>query len=321
MNLPFISLPNGIRNEDYHNSSDYLDFCSSSTLKLLMTSPLYARYSLDHPEKKESEAMSQGSVYHSMLASLTNKKDLSDFENEYFLFDAPVNSKTGKPYGFDSIAYQESRELAIMENQSKLPCSREEKQIAEDMIDVLRNKNPHLSPQIQQLLNIGKAEQSHFCEYQGQRFKYRTDLKTAKKIVDWKKTKLESPKPENWSREVIKWNYHISAAFYQFFEFLLTGVWKEFYWIAQESEPPYDFNILSAGNWTYDIDPTDGNVIEMHTGAMMFQKLLEYWILCCEQNEWPGYSIFIRPNFKGQRIGFPQVPGFYENQMFEFFDK
>jgi hypothetical protein len=189
------------------------------------------------------------------------------------------------------------------------------------MIDMLLNGNSHLSPQVRNLIKIGKAEISHFCEYQGQKFKYRTDLKTAKKIVDWKNTKLESPKPENWSREVIKYNYHISAAFYQFFEFLLTGVWKDFYWIAQESEPPYDFNILSAQYWTYDIDHQDGNVIEMHTGAMMFQNLLEYWILCCERNEWPGYSIFIKPNYLGQRIGFPRIPGWYENNNLDFFDK
>lgn len=321
MNLPYISAPNAITNEDYHNAEAYKDFCSSSVLKLLMTSPLYARYLLDHPEKKESEAMSQGSVYHAMLASLTNNGDLSGFDNEFFLFEAPINPKTGEPYGFTSKAYQESRELAMMENKGKQPCSQQEKGIAQDMIDMLINGNPHLSPQVHNLIKIGKAEQSHFTEYQGQKFKYRTDLKTAKKIVDWKKTKLESPKPENWSREVVKYNYHISAAFYQFFEFLLTGKWKEFYWIAQESEPPYDFNILSASGWTYDIDQQDGNVIEMHTGAMMFQKLLEYWILCCERNKWPGYSIFIQPDYEGNRIATPKIPGWYEQTNINFYDK
>jgi len=49
--------------------------------------------------------------------------------------------------------------------------------------------------------------------------------------------------------------------------------------------------------------------------------LLEYWILCCERKEWPGYSIFIQPNYLGQRIAFPTVPGWYEQQSFEFFDK
>lgn len=287
----------------------------------MMTSPLFARYTLDHPQEKDTESMSRGSVYHSMLASLTNRGDLSDFEKEFFLFEAPKNPKTGEPYGHTSKAYQEARELAIMENKGKIPCSEAEKQTAQDMIDMLLNGNPHLSEQIRNFIKIGKAEQSHFCEYQSQKFKYRTDLKTAKKIIDWKTCPLETPKPEEFARQIIKYNYHISAAFYQFFEFLLTGKWKDFYWVAQESEPPYDFNILSAENWTYEIDHSDGTVIQMHTGAIMFQKLIEYWILCCERKEWPGYSIFIQPDWKGQRIGSPQVPGWYENQMFEYFDK
>ncbi|HUV15775.1 MAG TPA: PD-(D/E)XK nuclease-like domain-containing protein, partial [Pelolinea sp.] len=177
----------------------------------------------------------------------------------------------------------------------------------------------HLSPTVRYLIKIGQAEQSHFTEYQGQKFKYRTDLKTAKKLVDWKKTKLESPKPSQWEREIMKYNYHISAAFYQFFEFLLTGIWKEFFWIAQESEPPFDFLIHNASQWTYNIDHSDG-AIEMNTGAIQMNRLLEYWIICSERKQWSGYSIFLQPDWKGQRIGYPSVPGWYEKQTIDFFD-
>ncbi len=96
--LPYVSDPNEISNEDYHNAEQFLEFCSSSNLKLMMVSPKYARYCLDHPEKRESEAMSQGSVYHSMLTSLTNKGDLSEYENEYFVFDPPKNPSTKKSF-------------------------------------------------------------------------------------------------------------------------------------------------------------------------------------------------------------------------------
>lgn len=317
MNLPLIldTLPN----QDYHTHPDYLNFCSSSQLKLMMTSPLYAHYFLDHPEKKDTSAMNQDSVYHSMLASLTNAGDLSDFEKEYFLFEAPVNPKTGEPYGYTSKAYQEAREAAITENKGRIPCSQAERQTAQDMVNMLQNGNPHLSEQVRNLIKIGKAEQSHCCEYQGQKFKYRTDLKTDKVIIDWKTCHLGTPKPEEFSKQIIKYNYHISAAFYQFFEFLLTGTWKEFLWVAQESEPPYDFNILSSSLWTYEID--EENTVIMHTGAMMFQKLLEYWILCCERKLWPGYSILIQPDFKGQRIAVPKVPGWYEQTNLNYYDK
>lgn len=314
--LPHISQQ--ISNEDYHNGEIFKEFCSSSNLKLMMTSPKYARYALDHPEKKESETMSQGSVYHSMLASLTNAGDLSQFEKEYFIFSPPINPRTNEPYGWTSKAYQEAMQSEVVLNEGKLPCSETEKQIAESMIDELLNGNPHLSPTVNHLIKIGRAEQSHFLEYQGQKFKYRTDLKTSKKIIDWKKTRLESPKPGKWEREIIKYNYHISAAFYQFFEFVLTGKWKNYYWIAQEDEPPFDFLIHSASQWTYGI--SSSGIIETGIGAQMLNNLLEYWILCCEKDQWPGYSIFLQPDWKNQRIGYPTPPGWYQQQTFEFFE-
>jgi len=319
MTLPFVSKPGEITNDAYHNSPEYADFCGSSMLKLMLISPKYARYALDNPEKRESEAMSQGSVYHSMLESLTNTGDMSGFERDYFIFAPPKNPSTGNPYGFGTKAYNETIESESASNAGKLPCSEGEKQIAESMIDELLNGNPHLSPTVRYLIKIGQAEQSHFTEYQGQKFKYRTDLKTAKKLVDWKKTKFESPKPDKWEREIIKYNYHISAAFYQFFEFLLTGIWKEFFWIAQESEPPFDFLIHNASGWTYNIDHSDG-AIEMNTGAIQMNRLLEYWIICSERKQWSGYSIFLQPDWKGQRIGYPSVPGWYEKQTIDFFD-
>ncbi|GAG76509.1 unnamed protein product, partial [marine sediment metagenome] len=106
LKLPYVT--EKISNEEYHNGETWKEFCSSSNLKLMMVSPKYARYALDHPEKKESEAMSQGSVYHSMLGSLTNAGDLSQFEKEYFIFAPPINPKTGKSYGWTSDTYQEA---------------------------------------------------------------------------------------------------------------------------------------------------------------------------------------------------------------------
>jgi len=320
MKLPFISKPGEISNNDYHNSPEYAEFCSSSMLKLMLVSPKYARYKIDNPDKDDqTEAMSQGSVYHSMLASLTNHGDLSEFEREYFVFTPPKNPTTGSSYGFATKAYQEALTDATASNQGKEACSEDQKKIAESMIDELLHGNPHLSPTIRNLIKIGQAEQSHFLEYQGQKFKYRTDLKTAKKIVDWKKTKLESPKQDKFSREIDKYNYHISAAFYQFFEFILTGTWKDFFWVVQESEPPFDFLIHSTSEWTYNIFHKEGTV-EMMPGAMRFQKLLEFWILCSERKEWPGYSIFIQPDWKKQRIAFPEIPGYTLKNDFEFFE-
>ncbi len=318
MKLPFISKPSEITNEDYHNSDQFKEFCSSSMLKLMLVSPKYARYALDNPKDIESEAKSQGSVYHSMLESLANRGDLSGFDEDYFIFNPPKNPRTNNPYGFDTKAYQEAVECEVQSNEGREPCSEGQKKIAESMIDELLNGNPHLSPTIKHLIKIGSAEQSHFLEYQGQKFKYRSDLKTAKKLVDWKKTRLGFPKPEMFNKEIVKWNYHISAAMYQFLEFMLTGVWKNFYWVTQEDQPPFDFLIHSSSEWTYNIS-SEGTV-EMMPGAMHFQKLIDYWILCSERKQWSGYSIFLQPDWKGQRIGHPEIPGYYYKNDFEFFD-
>jgi len=162
------------------------------------------------------------------------------------------------------------------------------------------------------------AEQSHFLEYQNQKFKYRPDVKTSKKLVDWKKTRLEFPKPEKWEREIIKYNYHISAAFYQFFEHEITGKWKSFYWIVQEEAPPFDFLIHNSSDWGFRVNQS--GEIDMGFGAIQFIKLLEQWIYCAERNEWPGYSAFIQPDWKDYRIAETEVPGYYMKKDINFYN-
>ncbi|MBA7475654.1 hypothetical protein ES707_11026 [subsurface metagenome] len=186
------------------------------------------------------------------------------------------------------------------------------------MIQELIDGSAHLSPIIKQFLKNGKAEQSHFLKYQGVGFKYRTDLKTRKIILDWKTTALMNPKADNFSSQILKFGYHVSAAMYQFFEHELTGQWRKFYWVVQEKEPPYDFTILDASDWTWKINPS--GEVEMGVGAIEFMRLLEEHIYCTENQEWPGYSIFIQPDWKEYRIGSPGVPGYYKNRELMFYN-
>ena len=90
------------------------------------------------------------------------------------------------------------------------------------MIGELINKNDHLSKDIRFLLKVGKAEVSHFCIYEDLGYKHRTDLETKSKIVDWKTVGNLSAHPAEIHRVIIKHNYHISAAFYQFFDYQVT---------------------------------------------------------------------------------------------------
>lgn len=320
MNLPYISLPNEIPNEAYHNGEEYAKYISSSELKQMLISPKWFRFAQDNPSDTRSislENATKGSVYHDMLCSIVNTGDTQSFYTQYAVFEAPINPKTGKPYGYDSQAFLAAYEEFKLLNPGKEICSQGDIELAEKMIKELRFGNNHLSADINFLIKHGKAEQSHFVEYQGAYFKYRTDLKTSTKIVDWKTCQLEVPKVENWSMQVVKMGYDISAAFYQFFDFIATGKWNTFYWVAQEKEPPYDFNLIDASNWAFEITNT-GEVIP-HSGAQKFIKLMEVYIQCVEKDEWPGYSVFTQPDYRNRRIAVSQVPGYESGKMINYY--
>ena len=301
-------------NQEYHHSEMYRPYYSSSQIKNYLISPKYARYSWLHPEEKKTEAMEFGSVYHAMLESLVNSTEMP-----YIAFSGPVNPSTGKAYGADSAKYRDAEMIFISENPGKMICSEAQLLTATEMVEQLLTGNDNLSPVINTFIKHGKAEQSHLVEYQGGLFKYRTDLKTRNLIVDWKTCGLEVPKPEEFERQIINFGYHISAAMYQFMEKLVTGKWKKFYWVVQEKEPPYDFTIIDASNWAWDVNVYEGvQVVEPGPGALIFMKLLEQHLICLERNEWPGYSIFTQPDWKGRRIATPEPPAWYRNKMFNF---
>ena len=316
--IPYISGPNEILNDDYHNSPEYQDFISSTSLKHYGISPKYAKWARIQPPKEQTPAMRFGTMYHDMLQSIVNTGGTDQFNLVWSEFNPPINEKTGAPYGPASARYQDAYAEQCQAKGVTDLCSKEEIQQVEDMARELRDGSRHLSHIINQFIKNGKAEQSHFLHYQGQGFKYRTDLKTNKIILDWKTTQLEFPKVEQFSRQIIKFRYDISAAMYQFFEFELTGKWRKFYWVVQEKEPPYDFTVLDSSEWTWNVHPS-GEVVP-GPGAHDFIKLMEQHILCEELQDWSGYSIFIKPDWKNYRIGIPEVPGWVKQQDFNFFN-
>jgi hypothetical protein len=325
LTLPYISAPNEIPNDTYHNREEYAKFISSSELKQMIISPKWFRYFQDNPNDTRTislENSMKGSVYHDMLCSITNVGNLSGFEKDWAIFNPPVNLKTGNPFGFDSQAYLGAYQEFVALNPGKQICGQPEIDLANAMIKELRYGNKHLSDDINFLIKNGKAEQSHFCEYEGGFFKFRTDLKTTTKIVDWKSCQAETPKIENWSKQVVKMGYDLSAAFYQFFDFIITGKWKTYYWVAQEKVPPFDFNIIDASNWAFEItrDAETGEQIPIpHSGAQKFIKLMEIYLQCAEKDDWPGYSVFTQPDYRGRRIAVSQVPGYESSKMLNFY--
>jgi len=323
MQQQFTSNPNEITNFDYHNSEKYKGYISSSQIKDFIISPKYFRWKELNPEpEKYKPHFALGSVYHDMLAAIANTGKVDNFKKNWHIFEPPVNERTGYLYGPTTKAFLEASEVAKNEAGSRGLCVESDISTAFSMVEELIGNNMHLSKDIKFLLKVGKAETSHFCVYEGFGFKHRTDLETKSKIIDWKTAPLKSIHPNEIRKQIVKFDYHITAAFYQFFNFISTGQWKSFFWVFQEKEPPYDFIIESADNWAFEITRNDDNqqIAIPKIGATILLKVLEQYIQCRETGVYPGYSIYIQPGYRGQRINRSKPPAYYQNQVTNFYD-
>jgi len=212
-----------------------------------------------------------------------------------------------------------------MHNEDKTIYSETEVDNAKAMIEVLRKDNNHLSQIVNKLLSIGKAEVSFFCrhkandlvQYDSGLFKIRPDLYTFNKIIDWKTVGGNGYLPEKFSKIIIDYGYDFQAAFYQYVIWMITGHWKAFYWIVQDKEPPYDFNIISADGWAFEI--IKGEVINIGPGARKMLKALDLYLYCLEKNQWPDSSIYIKPDYLKNRIAKANVPLWYKNQEINYY--
>lgn len=311
----------GLSNEDYHHGEGYKDYLSSSQLKDFLISPKYAKYKAEHPEEFEisDDALEFGSMYHAYMESFVRHGDDRDFQERYHVFVAPVNEKTGKPYGRDTNKYQVSLEAVKQEHPDWEFVSQERKDRIVKMADELLTNCGSTSSLVKTVVKRGEAEVSHFVEYKGCKFKFRPDVETNAKIIDWKTTSLESLHPRAISKAIVKFGYGISAAFYQFFEHEQSGVWKDFYWVFQQKDPPYDAVMVSAELWAFSYNKED-DIVSLGPCAVLFNTLLEQYIECKKTGDFPGAEIFIEPGYRGHRIMTPEASPsvgdllFYNNQ-------
>ena len=318
--LPFISFD--MPNDEYHRGEWQKEFISSTQLKRYLVSPKYFQYIREHPEEDtvSLEASMQGSVYHSMLASLVNKGDLdTDFQQEYFIFEPPVNPKTGAPFGVGTKAYMEVYEQALADNPGKEATSEAEVKKAKAMINCLLHSCGRTSEAVKQLIEWGQAETSFFTEHEGWGFKVRTDLQTQNKIVDWKTISADDLHLSTITRQIAKLHYGISAAFYQFFIHEITGQWKEFYWVFQQKTAPYDAVLVSASDIAYRYDE-EREELRRGPAAGQFEALLRQHLLCHTTGYFPGAEIFIMPSFVGGRRIMYAQHNRYEDNDTTFFD-
>lgn len=309
----------GLDNETYHRGEGYDQYFSSTQIKDFLVSPKYAKYKHDHPEEFtiSDDALEFGSMYHAYMESLLKHGDDREFVKQYHVFDAPVNEKTGKPYGRDTLKYISELERVKQENPGLEFVSEDRVKLVKIMVTELLENCGETSKQVKTVLNQGQSEVSHFVEYEGCKFKFRPDVETKRKIVDWKTVSLESLHPGAIAKTITKFGYGISAAFYQFFEHKQSGVWKDFYWVFQQKTPPYDAVMVSAEQWAYSYNK-ETDFVSMGPSAQLFQKLLNQYIECKRTGEFRGAEIFIEPGFRGHRIMSPDAPIY--NSEFNFYN-
>ncbi len=299
--FPFISFD--MPNEDYHRGEWQADFLSSTTMKRYLVSPKYYLYCKEHPEADNIslEASMKGSVYHSLLASLTNKGDYSDFEQEYFVFEPPINPKTGAAYGISTQKYMEAYEEAKTAHPGQEATSVAEVAQAKAMVGALLHDCGSTSRSVNELIKWGNAEVSHFCMYQGHGFKFRTDLITGRKIVDWKTISADDLHVSTIQAQIRKCHYGLSAAFYQFFAHEVTGRWYDFFWVFQQKTAPYDAVLVSAQEYAYHYNE-DQDYLQRGPDAQLFEELLRQHLTCCNTGYFPGAEVFLMPEAGNRRI-------------------
>jgi hypothetical protein len=310
-----VTMPSVISSRSYHQ--DHRDYIGSTSLKQMLVSPKWFKYCQDHPEESRIRLENElkGSVYHAMLASLANNKSIDGFMQEWEVFKPPINDKTGKPYGYDTQRFQLAYEEAGVMAGNKEICSQTEIDLARAMIDAMLG-DPCLGPDIKFFLENGQAENSYFVEYDGMKFKYRPDIETRGKLLDWKS--CQDASPDAIAQTIIRLNYHISGAFYQFFDHLRTGIWRHWFWVFQEKMEPFDLLIVDGKEWCFEIQKDgDEQIAIPKEGAHLLLKLLEQYKWCLDNDRWPGYSIFVEPDWKKHRIYTPTVPGWYKKAITE----
>jgi hypothetical protein len=312
--LPHISFD--MPNEQYHRGAWQKEFISSTTLKNFLVSPKFFKWSMTNPHQIGLAASQEGSLYHAMLESIGNTGSIDDIYKEFFVFYPPCNPKTGEPYGKATKAYTEAYNEQMEANCGKTPVSEEDIQKTYDMVTALLNNCGTTSEMVNFFLEKGTPEVSFFLEYNGGKFKFRSDIMSQSKIVDWKTITADDLHQDTIARQIAKMDYGFSAAFYQFFCHQITGVWKEFYWVFQQKSAPYDAVVVSADDWAYSVDYT-GALIK-GPSAIEFENVLEQYLSCVRNNYFPGAECMVEPTVGNYRIMYA-LPNYKRNSVINFY--
>lgn len=248
-------------NAEYHG---YMEAISKSRLARMSICPSYFKWHEDNPQEQTKD-MLEGSAFHKIVL------EPETFDKEFVVapkFDR--RTKEGK------LAYNHFCELV----QSGVSVIDEEQyRMIQGMREsVMRN------PYARKLLN-GNIEQSmYFVDDMTQvHCKVRPDVwrrvgdRVA--IIDLKSTR--SALPNNFARDVVKFNYDLQTYMYCYGVSKVLGVPMEnidFVFIAVEKTAPYLVNVMQADNYV------------LQKGEADFREYIGTYAYCLETSNWFGLN-------------------------------
>lgn len=255
----------GLSNAEYHSGAGI----SKSGLDLISRSPLhyYAAY-LDpnRTPREETPAMALGTAIHS--AVLEPEK----FAADYLLMPKlDRRTKDGKAAYEDFTAQAEENGQTLISPDDYRACT---------TIAAQLRQNPAAAV----LFENGKAEQSAFWTDRetGVLCKARPDWLRHGAVLDVKST--DDASPSGFQRSVLKWRYHVQAAWYLDGIHQATGVPPgAFIFCVFEKAPPY------AAAFYY----ADNDMLEL--GRREYRRCLRLYADCLNSGNWHGYAPQILP--------------------------
>lgn len=159
--------------------------------------------------------------------------------------------------------------------------SKGRKVLAEEHFEMMRTfvDKVYKHPKAKNILSNGRPEQCIYARdpETGLLLRGKADfLLSDGIIVDIKTT--SNAAPEEFSKSIWNYRYHVQAAFYLHLCKLAFGAhFKNFIWICLDKQKPYDVAIYTPDEGTLDF------------GQKMFEKNLRELAHCFDKDKWPGF--------------------------------
>lgn len=249
-------------NEDYHAAEGV----SKSMLDLIARSPAHFMYSA---RREPTRAMAIGTAIHTALL------EPERFANEYVLL-RDVKDRRASEYKQAIKVHGEDRVLVANEASNVLSMQ-------ESVMAQREARNALSASGWRELSAFVSCPQTDFI------LRCRFDLLTADgEAYDLKKT--QDARPEEFSRSVQNYRYHVQGAHYsRVFELIAGEPIKAFKFIAVEEQPPHTVGVFEL------------DALAKEVGKFYAMRDLKTYAQCSETGEWPhpsaGDGVISIPNW------------------------